>query len=204
MAPAQAVFNASTIGLYFLRNSNTSGIADNTFLYGPANSAVTVQPITGDWTGSGVDTVGLHDSTGSTFLLRNSNDSRFANETFVYGPANSTGTTLVGTWDAPTVTSISPTAGAASGGTSVTINGSGFSGTTSVQFGPTLAASFTIVADSQITAVSPAGTGTVNVTVANAGGICAPTTADPFTYGVAPVSFVWPTVGATIGPTGLV
>ncbi|GAB7035928.1 IPT/TIG domain-containing protein [Streptomyces sp. NPDC021749] len=65
---------------------------------------------------------------------------------------------------APVVTSVSPSQGPPAGGTSVTLTGSGFTGATLVRFGPT-GTNFVIVSDSQITAKTPAGTGTVQVTV---------------------------------------
>ena len=65
----------------------------------------------------------------------------------------------------PTVTSISPASGPPAGGTSVTITGTGFTGVTAVKFGSTAASSFTFNSGTSITATSPAGTGTVDVTV---------------------------------------
>lgn len=65
---------------------------------------------------------------------------------------------------APVVTSVSPTQGLPAGGTNVTITGSGFTGATMVRFGPN-GTTFVIVSDTQITAKTPAGTGTVQVTV---------------------------------------
>ena len=48
----------------------------------------------------------------------------------------------------------------------MTITGSGFTGTTAVDFGSTRAASFTVIDDTSITAVSPAGTARiVDITV---------------------------------------
>ena len=87
-----------------------------------------------------------------------------------------------GTIAAPTVTSISPAAGTAQGGTVVTIDGSGFTGATAVSFGNTPAIEFTDVSDGQITATSPQGLGTVDVTVTTPGGTSAASTADQFTY----------------------
>ena len=112
----------------------------------------------------------------------------------------------------PVVTGLSETSGSA--GSTITITGQNFSGAAghlSVLFGTTAARSVTYVSDSQITAIVPSGTGTVNVTVqsgvnetdnlsgnpnANVNtpifgyGISAVTTADQFTYG-----------GQTISPT---
>jgi hypothetical protein len=52
------------------------------------------------------------------------------------------------------VTAISPNAGPRGGGTTVTINGSGFAGTTAVDFGDIPAASFVVESDNTILAVS--------------------------------------------------
>jgi serine protease len=82
----------------------------------------------------------------------------------------------------PTVTSVTPGNGPAAGGTTVTIAGTGFTGATAVRFGATAAASFTVSSGTQISAVSPAGTGTVHVTVTGPGGTSATSSADEFTY----------------------
>jgi hypothetical protein len=65
----------------------------------------------------------------------------------------------------PLVTGISPASGVPAGGDTVTITGLNFTGVTAVNFGATPAASFTFVSDSEVSAVSPAGTGTVPITV---------------------------------------
>ncbi|MCK9916401.1 Ig-like domain repeat protein [Microbacteriaceae bacterium K1510] len=62
----------------------------------------------------------------------------------------------------------------------MTISGSGFTGTTSVMFGGTNALSFNVVNDSQLVATTPAGTGTVDVTVSTTGG--SSTTTSAYTY----------------------
>jgi hypothetical protein len=54
-----------------------------------------------------------------------------------------------------TITNVSPNIGLTTGGTLVTITGSGFTGTSSVSFGGIPAASFTVVNDNTIIAVSP-------------------------------------------------
>ncbi len=98
---------------------------------------------------------------------------------------------------APSLTSVSPNQGPAVGGNTVTISGSGLSGATSVLFGSTPATSFTVVSSTQITAVAPAGTGTVQVTVATPGGT---SNGVPYSYVVAPVlSSVSPTQGPAAG-----
>src|SRR5262249_46614085 len=75
---------------------------------------------------------------------------------------------------APTVSSVNPTLGLASGGTSVTITGTNFTGVSAVFFDGTAAASFTVNSTTQITAISPAhAPGTVDVTVTATGGTSA-------------------------------
>ena len=64
----------------------------------------------------------------------------------------------------PHVTAISPASGAAVGGTRVTITGSGFTGATAVDFGG-VSAAITVDSDTEITATSPPGNGTVYVVV---------------------------------------
>jgi antibiotic biosynthesis monooxygenase (ABM) superfamily enzyme len=81
----------------------------------------------------------------------------------------------------PTVRLISPASGPAAGGTSVTITGLAFTGATTVAFGSTPAL-FEVNSDTSITAASPAGGGTVDVTVTNAVGTSATSSADQFTY----------------------
>jgi hypothetical protein len=100
----------------------------------------------------------------------------------------------------PIVTGLSATSGAA--GTSVTVTGQNFSGAAGhlkVLFGATAATSVTIVDDSHVIAVAPAGSGTVDIRVQSGVttgadsqnlnspvfgyGTSAITTADRFTYG---------------------
>lgn len=84
---------------------------------------------------------------------------------------------------APTVTSLSPTSGATTGGTTVTITGTGFLGATGVNFGTKSATNFTVINDTTVVATSPAGAaGPVNVTVTNPAGTSATSSSDVFTY----------------------
>jgi hypothetical protein len=84
----------------------------------------------------------------------------------------------------PVITSSSPSSGTNKGGTSVTIQGSGFTGATAVSFGGTAAASFTVNSDSTITATSPshAAGGPVDITVTTPGGTSATSNNDHFTW----------------------
>ena len=84
-------------------------------------------------------------------------------------------------WQGPTVTGISPRGGPETGGDEVTIMGSGFTGATQVKFGSTAAVNFTVEpTDTEIMAITPPGTGTVDVTVTTPGGTSATGTGDEF------------------------
>ena len=83
---------------------------------------------------------------------------------------------------APTVTGVSPQTGDPSGGSRVTISGSGFTNASAVSFGGVAATGFTVDSGTQITATAPAGTGTVDVTVTTPAGTSATSGADQFTY----------------------
>ena len=60
---------------------------------------------------------------------------------------------------APTVTTVSPATGPTTGGTSVTITGTNFTGATAVTFGGTAATSFTVNSATSITATTPSACG---------------------------------------------
>jgi hypothetical protein len=83
------------------------------------------------------------------------------------------------------VTSLSPNKGPVAGGTSVTVHGTGFAnGLTGVMFGNTPAASFSLVDDRTVTAVSPAhAAGAVDVTVVTAAGTTNVSASDVYTFG---------------------
>ena len=69
---------------------------------------------------------------------------------------------------APTITSMSPNSGTASGGTGVTITGTGFQAGATVSLGGTAATGVTVVSGTSITATTPPGVaGTVDVVVTN-------------------------------------
>ncbi|MET8680102.1 IPT/TIG domain-containing protein [Streptomyces sp. NPDC004647] len=84
--------------------------------------------------------------------------------------------------DVPAVGTISPATGPESGGTAVTVPGTGLSTAQNVTFGASSAA-YQVIDDSTIIAYAPAGTGTVAVTVTTEGGSDAST--NSFVY-VAP------------------
>jgi prepilin-type N-terminal cleavage/methylation domain-containing protein len=78
---------------------------------------------------------------------------------------NSSGTSAVSSADEftykvlPTVLSIAPASGTTSGGTSVVITGVNFTNVTGVTFGGTIATSYIVNSDTQITAVTPVSAG---------------------------------------------
>ncbi|MEU2121018.1 IPT/TIG domain-containing protein [Nocardia niwae] len=169
---------------------------------GPSTGGTSVT-ITG--TGFGGPTTVRFGSTATTFTL----DS--PTQITAIAPAGSVGTVQVTVSDSggtsngvaytylavPALNSITPNQGSTAGGTSVTLTGSGFTGATAVTFGSTPATSFTVVSDTQITAVTPAGTGIVPVTVTGPGGTSG---AVPFIYVVVPtITSISPTSGPTAG-----
>ncbi len=87
---------------------------------------------------------------------------------------------------APVVTSVSPAAGSQEGGTKVVIHGTNFEGVTEAKFANTAATNVKVESPTEVTAVSPAGVGTVDVTLVGPGGTSAKTPADQFTYSASP------------------
>jgi len=109
----------------------------------------------------------------------------------------------------PTVTSVSPSQGPTTGGTSVTITGTYFITTTlvqSVHFGAD-AAPFSVNSNGTITATSPTeSAGTVNTTVTTTDGTSPISSADQFTYVAPPppsVTGLSPSSGTTSGGTSV-
>jgi hypothetical protein len=85
----------------------------------------------------------------------------------------------------PTVTSVTAGSGPSTGGTSVVINGTNFTGVTAVRFGSIAATSFVVNSSTQITAIDPPeAAGEVNVIVTSKG--TSPATGiNQFTYALA-------------------
>jgi IPT/TIG domain len=108
----------------------------------------------------------------------------------------------------PTVASITPASGSPAGGDTVTITGSSFDatpGVTTVQFGAQSASGVSCASTTSCTATSPAGTGTVDVTVSVSGQASTSGPSDQFTYiappaaGALSVAKVSPSTGASSG-----
>ena len=92
----------------------------------------------------------------------------------------------------PTIASVSPHTGPTPGGQSVTITGTGFTGTTAVYFSGTIqpayrATNVVVVSDTQITVTSPAHpAGRFNIYVFTPGGRSRPVSGDFYNYAAAP------------------
>ena len=93
---------------------------------------------------------------------------------------------------------MSPNAGPLGSGTTVAITGTELSGATSVRFG-SAAATFTVTSPTSITAVSPAGTGTVDVTVTTPSGTSSTSSSDRFSYTPAPTVTGLSPAGGPVG-----
>ncbi|MFF4426794.1 IPT/TIG domain-containing protein [Streptomyces sp. NPDC001549] len=116
-------------------------------------------------------------------------------------PGGTTGPVYFFYLNAPTVTTVSPSQGPSSGGTTVILSGADFTGATAVTFGITPATSYTVNSPTQITAVTPAGAGSVAVTVTSPGGIG---NSVIYTYVTSPVlGSLAPTQGPTNTGTGV-
>ena len=106
----------------------------------------------------------------------------------------------------PTISSLTPTSGPATGGTSVTITGTNLTGATAVMFGTTTAASYTVTSATSVKAVTKAhAAGKVSVSVTTPGGVATDATAFTFTA-VTPtptISSLTPTSGPATGGTSV-
>ncbi len=101
------------------------------------------------------------------------------------------------------VTDVSPKGGPGAGGTSVTISGTGFAEATGVSFGGTPARSFEVRSDSEIVAVAPRGSGTVEVTVTIPGGSSEARFGDRYAYETPSVASLRPDSGPQAGGTAV-
>jgi IPT/TIG domain len=104
---------------------------------------------------------------------------------------------------APVVSDITPNGGPGSGGTPVDVTGCGFAGATAVAFGASVATNINVVSDTELSVVSPAGVGTVDVTVTGPAGTSGANPADRFTYlGVTGVNPAGGAPGSPVTVTG--
>jgi hypothetical protein len=103
----------------------------------------------------------------------------------------------------PTVTAVTPSNGPMTGGTSVTLTGTNFTGATAVKFGTNAATTYTVNSASSITVTSPSATatGTVDITVTTTGGTSATSSSDDYTYNAAAPGAPTAVTGAVASPT---
>ncbi len=130
-------------------------------------------------------------TTSATSYTINSNTQITATTPAGFGKVDVTVTTAIGTSATntndqfgfiPVVSSISPAISQETGGVSVIIIGTGFTGATEVRFGTKAATNFTVNGDNSITATAPPGSGTVHITVITPGGTSVTGSSDQFTY----------------------
>ncbi len=92
---------------------------------------------------------------------------------------------------APAVNAVSPSVGPASGNAIVTIRGNGFTNATAVEFAGLPAASFKVLSDTSLMAITPAGAVRADITVTTPGGTSAKTTTDTYTYAATPSNYAY-------------
>jgi hypothetical protein len=90
------LYNADA-AMYLLRNSNTSGEADQVFSF--TTQLAGLVAVSGDWDGDGVATVGLYNQETATFYLTNSATAAVAEITFGFGVPNANFVPLAGDWN---------------------------------------------------------------------------------------------------------
>jgi large repetitive protein len=104
----------------------------------------------------------------------------------------------------PVVSIVGPNTGPVTGGTAVVVAGTGFTGSTGVDFGVLPATAVTVTSPTTLTAIAPAqGAGSVDITLTTSEGTSAPTPDDLFAYGAPAVSAISPAVGTLGGGTGV-
>jgi hypothetical protein len=221
-SPAHA---AGTVSVTVTTPSGTSVAAVAAqFTYGSAPTVTSVAPSSGNIAGGTLVTIAGTGFTGATAVtfggtavaptvvndttITATSPSHAAGvvDVLVTGPAGTSANTAADNFTytaGPTVTAVSPPNGPTTGGTAVTIAGTGFTGATSVTFGGTAGTALIVVSSTSITVTSPAhAAGTVDVLVTTPLGVSPNTVADNFLYGSGPViTGLNPTTGPIAGGT---
>lgn len=222
---------AGPVGVTVQTPAGTSAPVTYTYETSPAPPVVTlVAPPTGTMDGGTAVTITGSGFTGATSVtfggtpataVTVDSDTQISATTPAHaaGPVDVAVTTPVGTSTVPglfaylpvaapppVVVLVAPLTGPESGGTVVTITGTGFSGATAVSFGGTAATSFTVDSDIQITATTPAhAAGLVAVSVTTP--VDTSTVPGLFTYVAGPpvpvVLLVAPPIGPPAGGTSV-
>ncbi|MCE2883527.1 MAG: IPT/TIG domain-containing protein [Planctomycetaceae bacterium] len=219
-----AVTASGTVGAKSVSVTTPGGTATKsnafTYLFGP--TIASIAPAAGPKTGGTALTILGTNLTGTTSVKVNGVSCTSvtvvsATQLTAVTPAGTVGakpvsvTTAAGTvtrsngftyMSAPTITSVSPTSGSISGGTTITITGTNLTGTTSVAVAGVACTGVTVVSATQLTAVTPAGatTGAKSVSVTTPGGTATKTSA--FVYFPVPtIATVTPAAGPASGGT---
>ncbi len=186
-APSLATASASAVsaGAATLNGRvDPQGLATSyRFQYGETTAYGTSVPVPDGLAGSGAaeqqlsETIaGLHGESTYHYRLVATNEigtSYGGDETFVTAP--------------PSVSAVTPASGPLAGGDAVTVSGTNLAGATAVDFGAAAAESFKVLSASAISAIPPAGAGTVEVTVRTPAGTSALSPADRFSYALGAV-----------------
>jgi hypothetical protein len=167
---------ATAIGQFTFEDPHITSISPN---HGPATGGTTVDIFGSEFANGGTSvTFGATSASSVTWI--DSTHIQAVSPAGASGTVDITATTVTGTSDNsssddftynPVLSSVVPNNGPAAGGQSVTINGAGLNGATSVSFGGTPATAFNVVDAATIAATTPAHAGgTVNLTVTTSGG----------------------------------
>ncbi len=93
LPPRADTVGAYKDGVFYLRNTNTAGVADITAYFGGDTSDL---PVAGDWNGDGVDTIGVYRNSTGFFFLSDSNTSPAVTYSPLFG--NPGDTPFAGRW----------------------------------------------------------------------------------------------------------
>ncbi len=182
----------------------------------PAVRSVVVDPLDSNFVHLGTEVGYFYSTSGGASWTAANTGLPNASAQFIYAlaltssrhliAATAAGLYLLNVNPPPAIASISPTVGNTTGGTSVTISGSGFQPGATVTFGGTAATNVTVVNVTTVTATTPAHTaGAVDVVVTNFD-TRSSTLAGGFTYATTPppgISGVSPSSGSTLGGTSV-
>ena len=220
--PAQA---AGAVNVVVTNSNGQSGTLTNGYTYTPSPAPTSISPTSGPTSGGTPVTIsGTNFASGATVTFGGTAATNVvvvssttitattpaqaagAVNVVVTNSNGQSGTLTNGyTYTAsPAPTSISPTSGTTSGGTSVTISGTNFASGATVTFGGTAATNVVVVSSTSITASTPAqSAGVVNVVVTNSNGQSG-TLTNGYTYTASPApTSISPTSGTTSGGTSV-
>lgn len=219
--PAKA---ASTYDLVFTNPDLQTGSLTNAYTYQPAPTVTSVTPLAGALAGGTAVTIAgtgflasatidFGGSPCSGVVVNSSTSITCTTTTHIAGSVTVTATntdaqtgnkpTAYTYQAAPTVSSVSPSAGALAGGTAVTITGTGFLTLATIDFGGSDCTGVVVNSPTSITCTTTANAGAVTVTATNTDAQSG-NKANGYTYQAAPtVSSVSPLVGALAGATAV-